>query len=142
MSVECHYTYCRFHPKDEPFCHEQDCLASPSDLEVFSETRDKEEKLWGLEKENAELKDNLSAYKRELEDVKHDQQVNDSTNTDIIRDKNKEIAELRGKVTQHQEVLCELIALKSHKTIYGKDDYYRENRPKAWDKADEVMKRN
>jgi hypothetical protein len=37
--IECYYHWCEHHPKDEPFCPEETCLASKEQLKEFMNLR-------------------------------------------------------------------------------------------------------
>ncbi len=38
-ACECYYSSCKYHPKDEPFCNEDDCRATEDELKVFKQER-------------------------------------------------------------------------------------------------------
>ena len=55
MTIECYFSQCPKHEKDEPFCYERRCVASHSEIKLYALTRTLEQQGYDI---NALERDN------------------------------------------------------------------------------------
>lgn len=60
------------------------------------------------------------------------------TDTDFLKDK---VAELEKQSAVYREALTDLVNLKAHKELCGKDDHYNKWQPKTWENAEQALNR-
>ena len=49
-SIECYYRWCKYHDKNEPFCCEDKCRATDSQLKRFAFLRKAEKAMWDADR--------------------------------------------------------------------------------------------